>query len=800
MKFSKKWLFEWINPLVNGVEICNQMTQAGLESEILINKSNQFKKIVVGKIIYCDIHPKSKKLKILQVKIEKEKNIQVISNAKNCKIGIKVAVAVKGSTIFKNKKVFSKVIMNELSEGILCSFQELGMFDNYTNNIIELPFNALIGEDVQKYFPLNDSIINISIPSNRADVLGIIGIAREVSVLNNLNFFQLKKNFLPVKIKSLGNIKILTCKESPKYIGRIIKNVNLSVDTPFWMKEKLRSSHIFLEKNIIFNIINYVLIELNQPLHICSWNSNNINLKVRFSKKNEIFKIKEKKSIILEKKIVVVTNKKSEIIFIPSGLNSKDNAISFNTSNVLLSSIFLTPEYAKTLSNHKYISHKILETYKRGIDFKLQTYAVEYATALVVQICGGFSGSIIKENVFSNYFKEKKVFLHLEKIKKILGYTINIIEIKKILINLGFELSEYKDNIWRVIIPTWRYDLFFEEDIISEIIRIKGCNKILSTPIKSKNIVNKKNELLFCLKDIKNMFLYKGYSEIISYSFINPLQQNYFIKNEKTINLLNPISIEMSSMRQTLFVGLLNTIAYNQNRQETSIRLFETGLCFKINENKEFEIKQELFISGAISGAITEKHWNIADRKLNYFDLKDDLESMFFLTGYHSSISFFPKIFPGLHCQQSAEILLNDISIGRIGTLNPILIKKFNLKDIVFLFEISIKNLFPFNFFSIKNISVYPSSNKDISFLISDKIFFNDVYKECQLISPKNIKKVSLIDIYTDKKFFKGMKSMTISLFFQNQFKTLMEDEILKLVEKCILRLKAKFNIILRNK
>ncbi|WP_343152934.1 phenylalanine--tRNA ligase subunit beta [Buchnera aphidicola] len=800
MKFSKKWLFEWIDPAINKINICGQMTQAGLEAEISIDKLNKFKKVIVGNIVECTAHPKSKKLKILQVEIRKEKIIQIISNAKNCKIGKKVAVAVEGSTVFKNKKVVSKLLKNELSEGMLCSFQELGMFDNYINNVVELPHNALIGENIQKYFSLKDSTITISVPSNRADVLGIIGIAREVSVLNNLNFSKLEEFPLTSKIKNLDDIKILTYKESPKYVGRIIRNVDLTRETPFWMKEKLRSSEIFLEKNIISNIINYVLIELNQPIHICPWDSDDINLTFRYSKRNEIFKIEEKNSIVLNEKTVVVENKNSEIIFIPSSKNSINNKSYLNKSNILVSSIFLTPKYAKNLSNQDWISYKILETYKRGMDFELQVYAIEYVTKLVLKICGGLPDPIFEQKISSNYFKKIKIFLHFEKIKKVLGCKINIIEIKRILIGLGFKCLEYKNNIWKIIVPTWRYDIAFEEDIISEIVRIVGCDHIKLIPIKSKNFVNKKNEFLSSLKEIKNMFFYKSYNEIISYSFINPLQQNFFIDNKKTISLLNPISIEMSSMRQTLFVGLLNAISYNQNRQETSIRLFETGLCFKVNKKEKFKIQQELFISGAISGISTEKHWNVLYKKLDFFDLKDDLESMFFLTGYHSDISFFPKVFPGLHCKQSAEILLNNISIGKIGTLSPVLVKKFNLKDTVFLFEISVKNLFPFNVFSINNVSIFPSSKKDISFLISEKFLSCDIIKECELISSENIKKVSLIDIYSDKKFFKGMKSMTISLFFQNQHKTLMEDEILKLVEKCIFQLKEKFNIILRNK
>ncbi|WP_343189686.1 phenylalanine--tRNA ligase subunit beta [Buchnera aphidicola] len=799
MKFSKKWLLERANLSISSKKICSQMTQAGLESEILTDELNKFKKIIVGKIISYHLHPKSKTLKVIKVKIEKKRIIQIISNAKNCRVGIKVAVATKSSVILKDKKVFSKVILGELSEGILCSFQELGMIDNQINNVIELPSFALIGRTVKEYFYPNDTTIVVNLPSNRSDILGIIGIAREMSVLNGLSFAKFEKKKVIPKIKDVGKVKILTHKEFPKYVGRIIKNIDLQVDTPFWIKERLRFCQVSLEENVINNIINYVLIEFNQPLHVFNWNYNNSNLIFRYSKKNELVKLENGESFFLDEKIIVGTCKNSKIIFIPLGLNLKNGRISFSSKNILLCSVFLTPSYAKNFSNQKWVSFKMLETYKRGMDFSFQNYVLEYATELILNICGGLPGPILNKKTFSNYFKRKKILFNFKKIKKILGYEIDIFRIEKILVLLGFEIIKCKKNIWEITIPTWRNDISLEEDIISEVIRVVGCDKIKSIPIKSKIIIGKKNKITSSLKEIKSMFFYKGYNEVINYSFVNPSQQKIFFKDKELISLLNPISIEMSSMRSTLLVGLLNNISYNQSRQETSIRLFEIGLCFSLEEKKKYEVNQELFIAGVISGKLTEKHWNIKDRKFNFFDLKDDVETMLSLTRHHSNIFFSPKVFFGLHSHQSAEILLNNQSIGKIGTLDPILIKKFNLKESVFLFEISMEKLFPFNNFSVKDISIFPGSKKDISFLVSNKVLSIDIIKECESVSPGNIKKVSLIDMYTDKKFLKGTKGISISLFFQNQYKTLEESEILQLVEKCISQLRKKFNIILRN-
>ncbi|MGP1956629.1 MAG: phenylalanine--tRNA ligase subunit beta [Arsenophonus sp. NC-PE1-MAG3] len=796
MKLSEFWLREWVNPTISTEALSEQMTMVGLEIDEVKPVAGQFQGVVVGEIIECVQHHKTDKLWITKVNIGTEQLLNIVCGALNCRKGLKVAVAIVGAVLPDNFKIKAIKLRDELSEGMLCSYSELAISDNHIG-IIELPDDAPIGIDIRKYLQLDDHIFEVSLTPNRVDCLSILGIARDIAAINNLKLNMVKIEPVKGTDTTIFPILVEAPMACPRFLGRVIKGINITVQTPSWMREKLRRMGIRVI-NPIVDIANFVLLELGQPLHAYDFDRLNGAIIVRMAKQNETLVLLDDKKVILQQDTLVISDKKN-VLGIAGILGGKHSSINENTTNILLESAFFNPlaisGRARNYGLHTDASYR----FERGVDPQLQYKAMERTTRLIVEICGGDVKNIIDVSHKTSLPRMVKITMTRKKLDCLIGHSIPDINVTHILERLGFEVIAEQDN-WQVVAPSWRFDIQIEEDLIEEVARVYGYNNIPDTPLQVNLILSPCFESVLPLKRVKTLLIDRDYNEVITYSFVNPKIQQLLHPNSDAMILPEPISADMSVMRLSLLSGLLTTVIYNQNRQQNRIRLFETGLRFVPDVTGKHDIRQELMLAGVITGNRYEEHWLQEKRVVDFFDIKGDVEAILALTGKLENIFYKPYSDPALHPGQSAAIYLNNDYIGYVGVIHPELENKLDLNGRTFVFELLWDTTVAERVIPKANaISHFPANRRDISVVVPEEVATSDILAECKKIDVNHIVSINLFDVYCGKDVVKGYKSVAISLILQDINRTLKEEEISEIIDKCVAALKRRFQASLRD-
>ncbi|MXP50970.1 phenylalanine--tRNA ligase subunit beta [Pantoea sp. SoEX] len=800
MKFSELWLREWINPDIDTKKLCEQITMLGIEVDNVCLVADFFHGVVSGEIIECKELLRCNNIKLTKVNIGNGNILSIICDAYNCRLGLKVVVAPIKTMLPGQKEVKPINFREHISQGIICSFFELGISDKEDKFIIELPNDVMIGLDIYDYLKLYDNIIDANITPNRADCLSIMGIARDVAATNDLPFKNLINNKIPPIINDNLPIYINESNSCPHYLSRIIKNIDINVSTPFWIKEKLRRCGIS-SINVVIDINNYILMEIGQPIFAFDLDYIDEYIIVRTAKENEALKTYNGKLINLNNKILVVSDK-SKVISIAGICADSRYIVSNKTKNILLECAYFNP--ISVINNIRFsnLNSDMSYRYERGIDsdLTLQYKALEYATKLLTDIFCNVKPGPIVEQTGNKSFKPKLIInLHRKKLDSLIGYKFSDNQVSEILAKLGFNIYK-KNNNWKVIIPYWRVDILVEEDLIEEIIRIFGYDKIPKIPAKTQLKIESNSNNILSLRRIKNFLVNKGYQEVITYSFVNPKTQKILHPNNDAVPIINPISKDMSVMRLSLWTGLINTINYNQNYQQNRLRLFEIGYCFIPDKDADFGIRQELMLSGVLSGNMFEDHWDQKSKFVDFYDLKGDLESLCELSKNINDISFSPKLNETLHPGKSASIYFHKKEIGSIGIIHPMIQKKLKIKNEILVFELICNDIIDHkSIIKVRDISHFPANRRDISVIVDENIPVADIINLCKKISINQLVGINLLDIYRGKGISKGYKSITISLILQDTKRTLKEEEIAMIVNKYTVALKERFQVTLRN-
>ena len=794
MKFSESWLREWINPEISSEMLADQLTMAGLEVDDVEKVAGDFTGVVIGKVVECKQHPNADKLRVTKVDIGKDELLDIVCGAPNCRQGLMVACATVGAVLPGDFKIKSAKLRGEPSEGMLCSYSELGITDDH-NGIIELPDNAPLGKDIREYLNLNDVMIDISVTPNRADCFGIVGVARDISAVNNIPMKEFKIANVPATISDTLSIQIDVPKAAPRYLGRVIKNININAATPLWMKEKLRRGGI-RSVDAVVDITNYILLELGHPMHAFDLDQIEKGIIVRYAHQDEEMTLLNGNEVKLNDNTLVIADHK-KVLAIAGIMGGEKSSVTQSTKDIFLEAAFFAPlaitGKAREYGLHTEASHR----YERGVDPALQFVAMERATQLLVDICGGVVGPVIEVTNQNELPSQATIKLRRNKIDRIIGYTIETQKITDILVRLGCEV-EYQDDTWIIKSPSWRFDLQIEEDLVEEVARIYGYNNIPNANMKIESVMQPKPESIISLRRIKDLLVDRGYQEAVTYSFVDPKVQHILHPNEPAITLPNPISSEMSVMRLSLWSGLLDAVLYNQNRQQSRLRLFETGLRFIPDEKCEFGVRQEFMLSGIITGNLYEDHWQLPKKSVDFYDLKGDLEAIFSLLGCDEQVQFNRSELSALHPGQSAVINLNDEVIGYFGVLHPEIEKKLSLNSKTLVFEI---NLAKINFKKVpvaQDLSKYPSNKRDIAIIVSNTIPAAEIISVCKQAGGEQLIKVNLFDVYQGDNINEDQKSLAISLILQDKSRTLEEEDITNIVSKCVTALQNRFKALLR--
>ncbi|AOF54345.1 phenylalanine--tRNA ligase subunit beta [Rodentibacter caecimuris] len=795
MKFSEQWAREWVNPAVSTEQLCDQITMLGLEVDGVENVAGDFTGVVIGEVVECAQHPDADKLRVTKVNIGSDRLLDIVCGAPNCRQGLKVACATEGAVLPGNFKIKKTKLRGQLSEGMLCSFSELGI-DIDAEGIIELPQDAPIGTDFRQYLNLNDKAIEISLTPNRADCLSIAGIAREIAVVNKQSVNRPHFDVVPATISDKIDIELVAPEACPRYLLRLVKNVNVKADSPMWMKEKLRRCGIRSIDPVV-DITNYILLELGQPMHAFDASKVVQPVQVRLAKDSEELILLDGNTAKLQSNTLLIADANGPLAM--AGIfGGQASSVTSETKDVILEAAFFTPlaiaGRARQYGLHTDASHR----FERGVDFELAHHAMERATALLLEICGGESGAI-NEAVNEEFLpKVKKIQLHREKLDALLGHHIETEIVTDIFERLGFDV-QYENNVWTVTSVSWRFDIDIEEDLIEEVARIYGYNSIPNNAPLAHLRMRDHKEAVLDLARIKTALVDSDYQEAITYSFVDPKVQSLLHPHQEALALPNPISTEMSVMRVSLLSGLLGAVLYNQNRQQNRVRLFETGLRFIPDADAEFGVRQEFVLSAVMSGTTSNESWNNKAESVDFFDLKGDLESLLSLTGVGNKVRFVAKTFAALHPGQSASIELDGKEIGFIGTLHPSVSQKLGLNGKIVVFEILWNAIANRNVIQARKISKFPANRRDLALVVADEIAAGDVIDACKQAGGEKLTQVNLFDVYKGIGVPSGTKSLAISLTIQDNEKTLEDDEINAVISAVLDEVKQRFNAELRD-
>ena len=648
---------------------------------------------------------------------------------------------------------------------------------------------TMLGLEVDNYKDFNskltgkDSIIKLDLTPNRGDCFSILGVARELSAANGVKLSYPKIKKVKGTVESPINVKV--SKEAPSYIGRFITEIDLKKKTPPLIKERLKLSSVRLIDPIV-DITNYVLLELGQPLHAFDSLKLTGNLGVRFAKNREEITLLDEEKIKLDSDCLVIADENKPVAF-AGIMGSLHTGITSKTESVYLESAFFKPEVIRGKGRRFGIQTDASMRFERGVDFKLQTLAIEKASQLIKEITGGKFGPVQTFQKRTDLPKAKLISLNPLTASSVLGSSLKSTTITKILKSLGLEImSSTNSHTIKVKVPSWRFDLEIESDLIEEIARMVGYDKLPQSNLKP--VIRNKSDSLH--QSLRSSFQFLGYNEAITYSFIDKEEAKLTDNEKNLISVKNPISQNMSVMRPSLLPGLLNTFSYNYNRGIEDLKIFEIGSVF--HQKGKLNFSEDILVGGLMSGYREPINWSTSRTELDFYDLKGDIESI------DSDLLFKQGNLPYLHPGKTALIFKGKKQLGYMGSLNPFVIEKLDLKQKVHFFELSLSSLRFSDHKKFRSFSNFPSAQRDLSFVIDNHISSKEVLELIKKKSGKELKDIKIFDFYEGKGIPKGKKSLAFSIFWQANNRTMTDLEIDKIVKKIVGFLSDKLDAKIR--
>ncbi|SIS81044.1 phenylalanine--tRNA ligase subunit beta [Neptunomonas antarctica] len=796
MKFSEKWLRELVNPAINTQALVDQITMAGLEVDEVAAVARDFSRVIVGEILTAEPHPNADKLQVCTVSDGVDIH-QVVCGAPNARAGLKTAYATVGAMLptpdggeFKIKKAKLRQIE---SFGMLCAEDELGLSDDH-DGIMELAADAPVGVSLRDYLNLDDKIIDVDLTPNRGDCLSIKGLAREVGVLNKAPVTFVDIQPVAATINDTFSVTLDAPAACPRYLGRVIRNVNMQAVSPLWMVEKLRRSGIRSIDPVV-DVTNYVLLELGQPLHAFDLNKLQGSITVRMPVAGEKLTLLDGNEVVLQSDTLIIADENGPVAM--AGIfGGKTTGVTAESKDIFLECAFFDQiaiaGKARAYGLHTDASHR----YERGVDWQLQQQAIERTTQLLLDIAGGEAGPVSEAVSDEHLPKARTVTLRHSKVNAMLAFEMPAAEIEEILTRLGMQIEPATDQSWTVAIPSYRFDISIEVDLIEELARVFGYNNL---PVKLPTLAlpfTPNDESKVLVHDLRRTLISLGYQEAITYSFIEAGLQKLFDDQFEALVLANPISAEMAVMRTSIWPGLVKALQYNQNRQQSRVRLFETGQRFlPIND----DLVQENVLSGLLSGNRDPESWTGKSQSVDFYDIKRDIEAVLSLGGCLEQYTFVADKHVALHPGQTARIERAGEVVGYVGALHPSLLKKLDVNGPVYLFELRLDSLLQGRIARFSELSKFPESRRDLALIVDE----TTDYETLRDIAGKNageyLKKITLFDVYQGQGVEVGRKSLALGLTWQHPSRTLNEDEINTAVQSVISALNSGAGATLRD-
>lgn len=801
MKFSESWLREFVNPELSTQALVDQLTMAGLEVDGFEPVAAKFNKVVVGEIKQVVQHPDADKLVVCTVSSGDEEH-QVVCGAPNARAGIKVPFAMVGA-VFPDLKIKKAKLRGVESHGMLCSERELGLSDSH-EGLMELPLDAPVGEDIISYLDLNDHIVDLDLTPNRSDCLSMIGLARETGLMNTLDVGGVEEFAIDATHDETFPVTLKDSQACPRFVGRVIKNINQGAETPLWMKEKLRRAELRSIDPVV-DVTNFVMLELGQPLHAYDKDKLSGGIVVRLSTAGEKVVLLDGSEVDTHDQTLLITDE-SGPIGLAGVMGGLTTSVTDTTKDIFLEGAFFAPTAIAGRARSYGMSTDAAHRFERGVDWQGQARAIERATQLLLQIAGGEPGPLVETVDEAALPAQNTVVLRSSRIQRVLGVEIDEPTVDNILNRLNFSAIKHGDTgdtHWEVSAPSHRFDIAIEADLIEEISRVYGYNNLPTrVPLASLRMAPRA-ETSLSLNRIRDQLVARGFFEAVTYSFVDANTQALIDPEQDPIALANPLSAEMGVMRTTMWPGLIKSLIYNVNRQQERVRLFETGLCFSQPPNQAelnfADIAQVKKLSGIAYGARHSENWSNDAQAIDFYDIKGDLESVFALSGQSQDFVFEAGHHPALHPGQSASIHRDGRLVGHVGLLDPRVQQALDIKLPIFLFEIEIDAVIAKKLAQSPQMSRFPEVRRDIAVIVDQTITSSALFMCIRSLEIESLQNLKLFDVYQGKGIDPNRKSLGLGLTFRHASRTLTDDEINGSVDKIVATLEAEFGASLRN-
>ena len=763
MQFSEQWLRQYTNPSIDTDALSHLLTMAGLEVEELAGVGADFNKVVIAEIISADKHPDADRLQVLKVNVGAAEPLQIVCGASNARVGLKAPCALVGA-VLPGFEIKQAKVRGVESFGMMCSETELGLAAE-SAGLLELPANATVGQDIREYLGLNDKLFTLKLTPNRSDCLSIVGIAREVAALTGATLVLPKFDAVSAQHQDVKKVSVADAEACAHYCGRLVKGVNAKAQTPEWMVRRLERSGL-RSISAVVDITNYVLLELGQPMHAFDAAKLQGDINVRWASQGETITLLNEQEVKLDKDMLVIADNSGAIAF-AGVMGGQSTAVSDTSTDIFLESAFFTPDTIAGKGRRFGISTDSSYRFERGVDYGNTLQALERATALVLEICGGQAGAVTEVNGVLP--KRVPTQLRMAKLNSILGITLDESLVAKLFDQLGFTYAQ-KAGVFEVSPPSYRFDISREEDLIEEIARLHGYDNIPAiAPIADLRMLPDA-ECLVTRAVLQDVLVANGYQEVVNYSFVDESWETELLGNAKPIKLKNPIASNMSVMRSGLWGGLLDTLVYNLNRQQDRVRIFEMGASYA--EAKE-DFQETMRISGLAYGDVIPEQWGEAARNVDFYDVKADVDA---LTGGRAE--YVAAQHPALHPGQTAQIVLRGRSIGWIGKLHPKWQQHYQLPKGAVLFEMDLAPLQQRSIAKYSEVAKFPPVRRDIAVVVDEAVNVDVLIKTMKKAKLQFVTDIALFDVYRGKGIAEEKKSLAFYVLMQDTQKSLTDAEV----------------------
>jgi len=778
VKFSELWLRSFSDPLVSTSELAHALTMAGLEVETLEPVAPPFSKVVVGEVLEVARHPNADRLSLCKVNVGEPEPLSIVCGAPNVAAGMRVPCALIGARLAGADGEVFEIKRSKLrgvdSQGMLCSAKELGIADDHSG-LLPLAADAPIGRSVRDVLALDDTLFTLKLTPNRADCLSMLGVAREVAAITGAAF----KAPVISPVAAASDARVPVTISAPggcgRFAGRVIRNVDAAAPVPEWMKQRLARSG---QRSIsaLVDVTNYVMLELGRPLHVYDLDKLQGGIDVRFGSKGERLKLLNEQTVEVDENVLCITDGSGPIGL--AGIMGGDSTKAETDSrNIFLESAFFFPDAIAGRTRRFNFSSDAAHRFERGVDFDNNVDGIERATELILAICGGEPGPTVDD--VARLPERNPVHVRSARAARVLGISVSDAEIASIFSRLGFAATKTADG-FDVTPPSYRFDIAIEEDLIEEIARIYGYERIPANQPRARAAMQAQREAVRPIMRVKEAIAARDYQEVINFSFVEEAWERDFCGNPAPVKLQNPISSQLSVMRSSLAGSLVANVRYNLNRKQARVRAFELGRVFRSDPKAEDGplsvqgIDQPLRIAGIAYGPAYPEQWGLAGRNVDFHDVKGDVESLFTA----GSIRFERASHAALHPGRSASVLLGGEVIGWLGELHPRWQQKYELPQAPILFELQLDALLAAPMPAYREVSKFPPVIRDLAVVVDDAQPAQVLLEAMLRDRPAVVQDLWLFDLYRGKGVEEGKKSLAFRVVMQDTSKTLTDAEV----------------------